>query len=78
MFTSSRLFPGEGKEPVYAHARIIAVEFHRDRMLSEYVRISSKCHTCSCRMERFLVCPPCYNEETEGLGLHRHLAMLRE
>ena len=20
-------------------------------------------------MEQFLVCPPCYNEETEGLGL---------
>ena len=24
----------------------------------------------SCSMERFVVCPPCYDEETEGLGLY--------
>ena len=29
-------------------------------------------------MKRFLVCPPCYNEEREGLGLYRRLATLRE
>ena len=40
--------------------------------------VTSKSHACSCNMEQFLVCSPCYNEEAEGLGLYRRLATLRE
>ena len=48
--------------------RIIAAEFCGDRILSEYSRIFMTSRTNA--MERFVVCPPCYDEETEGLGLY--------
>ena len=53
--------------------RGIAAEFCGDRILSEYaciLRRVYKCYSCSCNTEWFVVCPPCYDKETEGLGLY--------
>ena len=61
-----------GEEPgIYCmRMRIIAAEFCGDRILSEYARIFMTSRTnASCSMERFVVCSPCYDEET-GLGLY--------
>ena len=74
-------FRGEGKEPGIhcMRMRVIAAEFRGDRILSEYARIFMTSLTSAMLVvARFLVCPPCYNEETEGLGLYRRFATLRE
>ena len=73
-----RLFSGGGKRAWYT----LYAQFCGDRILSEYARIfmtslTSATLVYSCNMERFLVCPPCYNEETEGLGLYRRFARVK-
>ena len=69
-------FRGRGKEPglhcMCMH--VITAEFRRDRISTVGIR-SYRSGAIPVVIEWFVVCPPCYNEKADGLGV---LAMLQE